>query len=165
MWEKELATRKIWLYQYENHPVSSGDFITLVDAKETLSKHEILRLVQEAKNIDQRLMALEHFSCLAEDEEVLPLLVFNLQSRQVRVRATSLSLFKNLTDDIPLADIGKIAQLDNDPEIRMQALSLIAECVDENDSKSYLLKALNDSSKETQNMARELLHDLGLSDT
>jgi hypothetical protein len=47
----------------------------------------------------------------------------------------------------------------------MQALSLIAERVDENDLKSYLLQALNDSSKETQNMARELLHDLGLSDT
>ena len=161
---KELATSKTWLYQYENHPVSSGDFITLVDAKEILSKHEILRLTQDAKNIDQRLMALEHFSCLAEDEEVLPLLVFDLQSRQVRVRAISLSLFKNLTDDI-LADIGKVAQLDNDPEIRMQALSLIAERIDENDAKSYLLKAVNDSYKETQNMARELLHDLGLSDT
>ena len=109
MWGKELATSKIWLYQYENHPVSSGDFITLVDAKEILSKHEILRLTQDAKNIDQRLMALEYFSYLAEDEEVLPLLVFDLQSRQVRVRATSLSLFKNLTDDIPLDGIGKVA--------------------------------------------------------
>jgi hypothetical protein len=165
MWGKELTTSKIWLYQYENHPVSSGDFIALVDAKETLSKHEIYRLAQEAREINQRLMAMEHFSYLTEDEEVLPLLVFNLQASQAKIRATSLSLFKNLTDDIPLTDIGKIALLDDDPKLRMQALSLIAERVDESDSKPYLLQALNDPSKETQNLAQELLQDLGLSDT
>ena len=164
MWGKELATSKIWLYQYENHPVSSRDFVVLIDAKETLSKHEIFRLAQESRNIDQRLMALEHFSYLAQDEEVLPLLVFNLQANQAKIRAASLSLFKNLTDNIPLADIGKIARLDNDPKLRMQALSLIAERVDENDSKPYLLQALNDPSKETQNLAEELLQDLGFTD-
>jgi hypothetical protein len=164
VWGKELATSKIWLYQYENHPVSSGDFVVLIDAKETLSKHEIFRLAQESKDINQRLMALEHFSYLAEDEEVLPLLVFSLQASQTKIRATSLSLFKNFTDDIPLTDIGKIAGLDNDPKLRMQALSLIAERADENHSKPYLLQALNDPSKETQNLARELLTDLGFSD-
>ena len=161
LWGKKLATSKIWLYQYENHPVSSGDFVTLVDAKETLSKHEILRLAKEATNIDQRLMAMEHFSYLAEDEEVVPLLVFNLQARQPKIRSASLSLFKNLTDDIPLVDIGKTAHQDNDPKLRMQALSLIAERADEKDSKPYLLQALNDPSIETQNLARELLDDLG----
>ncbi len=164
MWGKEMATSKIWLYQYENHPVSSGDFVVLIDAKETLSKHEIFRLAQESRDIDQRLMALEHFSYLAQDEEVLPLLVFNLQAKQAKIRTTSLSLFKNFTDNIPLTDIGKIARLDNDPKLRMQALSLIAERVDENDSKPYLLQALNDPSVETQNLAQELLNDLGFSD-
>lgn len=108
-------------------------------------------------------MAMEHFSYLAEDEEVLPLLVFNLNASRAKIRATSLSLLKNLTDDIPLEDIGKTALLDNDPKLRMQALLLIAERADENDSKPYLLQALNDP--ETQNLARELLLDLGLSDT
>jgi hypothetical protein len=165
MWGKNLTTSKVWLYEYEHHPVSSGDFIVRSDAKETLSKHEILRLAEEATDIKQRLMAMEHFSYIAEDDETVPLLVLNLNSNHTKVRATSLTLFKNLTEPIPLANIGKVAQSDNDPQIRMQALSLIAERVDEEKSKPFLFQALNDPYIKLQNLAQELLDDLGLSET
>jgi hypothetical protein len=165
LWGKNLTTSKIWLYEYENHPVSSGDFVVLTDAKENLSKHEILRLAQEATDIEQRLMAIEHFTYLAEDEEIIPLLIFNLQAKQTLIRAISLDLLKNLTEPIPLSSIGKIAQLDSDPKIRMQALSLIAERADEESAKIFLLQALDDPAIKLRNLARELLDDLGISKT
>ncbi len=102
MWGKNLANSKIWLYEYEYYPVSSGDFVVLVNAKETLSKREILRLAKEATEVNQRLMAMEHFSYLADDEETIPMLIFNLQANNAKIRATSLALFKNLTEPIPL---------------------------------------------------------------
>jgi hypothetical protein len=165
MWGKNLKDSKVWLYEYEDYPVSSGDFVVLVDAKETLSKREILRLAKKATEVNQRLMAMEHFSYLADDEETIPMLVFNLQANNAKIRAASLTLFKNLAEPIPLNNIGAISQSDNDQVIRMQALSLIAERGNEEDAKPYLLQALNDPSQKTRNLARELLNDLGLSDT
>jgi hypothetical protein len=165
VWGGNLTTSKIWLYEYENHPVSSGDFIVRADAKENLSKNEILRLARKATHIEQRLMAMEHFSYLGEDEEIIPLLIFNLKARQAKIRATSLTLFKNITEPIPLTHIAKVAQSDKDAQIRMQALSLIAERADEERSKPLLLQALNDPSMKLRNLAEELLNDLGLSET
>jgi hypothetical protein len=165
VWGKSLANSKIWLYEYEDYPVSSGDFVVLADAKETLSKREILRLAKEATEINQRLMAMEHFSYLADDDEIIPMLVFNLKANNAKIRAASLALFKNLTEPVPLNSIGKIAQSDNDQTIRMQALSLLAERGNEEEAEPYLLQALNDPSPKTRNLARELLNDLGLSDT
>jgi hypothetical protein len=164
-WGKNLATSKIWLYEYEDHPVSSEDFIVLADAKENLSKHEILRLAKEATDIEQRLMAVEHFSYLGEDVEVLSLLLYNLDASEAQIRSTSLSLLKNLTEPIPVASIGEIALSDNDPQIRREAISLIVERVEEEDAKPYLLQALNDLSIDNQTLAQELLVDLGFSDT
>jgi hypothetical protein len=164
-WGKNLATSKIWLYEYEDHPVSSEDFIVLVDAKENLSKQEILRLAKEATDIEQRLMAVEHFSYLGEDKEVLSLLLYNLKASEAKIRSTSLSLLKNLTEPIPLAGIGKIALSDNDPKIRREAISLIVERIEEEAAKPYLLQALNDLSMENQALVKELLVDLGFSDT
>ncbi len=164
-WGKSLATSKIWLYEYEDHPVSSEDFIVLVDAKENLSKQEILRLAKEAADIEQRLMAMEHLSYLGDDEEVLSLLLFSLQASEPKIRSTSLSLLKNLTVPIPLASLGKIALSDKDPQIRREALSLIIERVEEEDAKPYLIQALNDPSMENKTLAQELLVDLGFSDT
>jgi hypothetical protein len=165
MWGGNLTTSKIWLYEYENHPVSSGDFVVLADAKESLSKHEILRLAREATQADQRIMAMEHYSYLVDDEEMLPLLIFNLQASQAIIRSTSLTLFKNLAEPIPLVQIGKVAQSDSDPKIRKQALSLIVERVDEETSTPFLLHALNDPSIQLKDLALELLEDLGLSKT
>lgn len=163
LWGENLASSKIWLYDYEDYPVSSEDFVVLIDAKETLSKQEIFRLAHEATDIEQRLMAMEHFSYLAEDDETIPLLIFSLQASQAKVRSSALNLFKNLTEPIPITKIGIIAQSDNDQQIQMQALSLIAERVDEEDSKPYLIQALSDPSIETRNLAQELLDDLGIS--
>ncbi len=164
-WGKILETSKIWLYEYEDHPVSSEDFIVLVDAKENLSKHEILRLAKEANDIEQRLMAVEHFSYLGGDAEVLSLLLFNLEASEPQIRSTSLSLLKNLTEPIPVASIGEVALSDTDPQIRREALSLIIERIEEEEAKPYLLQALNDPSMENQTLVQELLVDLGFSDT
>ncbi len=164
-WGKNLATSKIWLYEYEDHPVSSEDFIVLVDAKESLSKYEILRLSKEATDVEKRLMAVEHFSYLGDDIEVLSLLLHNLKASEAKIRSTSLSLLKNLTEPIPLATVGEVALSDNDPQIRREAISLIIERVEEEDAKPYLLQALNDPSMENQILAQELLVDLGFSDT
>lgn len=165
VWEENLAGSNIWLYDFEDYPVSSEDFVVLIDAKETLPKHEIFRLAQEAANIEGRLMAMEHFSYFGDDEETIPLLISSLEASQVRIRSTSLTLFKNLTEPIPLANVGKLAQSDDDQQIRMQALSLIAERVDEEDSKPYLMQALSDPSMEVRNLAQELMDDLGVSFT
>ena len=164
-WGKNLATSKIWLYEYEDHPVSSEDFVVLVDAKENLSKHEILRLAKEATDIEKRLMAVEHFSYLGDDREVLSLLLYNLEASEAKIRSTSLSLLKNLTEHIPLATLGEVALSDNDPKIRREAMSLIVERMGEEDAKPYLLQALNDPSMVNQTLAQELLVDLGFSDT
>lgn len=165
LWGENLASSKIWLYDYEDYPVSSEDFVVRIDAKETLPKLEIFRLAQEAPNVEHRLMAMEQFSYLGDDEETLPLLIFNLQADQAKIRSSALTLFKNLTEPLPLADIGRVAQSDSNQQIRMQALSLIAERVDEDDSKSYLLQALSDPSVEIRTLAQELLDDLGISFT
>ncbi|MEK9629041.1 MAG: hypothetical protein VW455_08465 [Nitrospinota bacterium] len=163
-WGVDLAASKIWLFEYENYPVSSADFIVRVDAKEKLTKQEILRLAQKANDIEKRLMATEHFSYLAEDEEVLALLLQNLDANEKAIRSLSLELMKNLSEPIPLLPVGKVSISDPDPEIRMQALSLITERADEEGAKPYLLQALHDPSIETQTLARELLTDLGFSD-
>jgi hypothetical protein len=129
---------------------------------------ELKRAFSEAQDPARKSAILNAMANREQDGPVAPALSTALSDSDESVRADALNLLKTTSELLPLGPLAQMAGTENNPDLRMDAMQLMADQVREDGrtkdewaaAKASLSRSLSDSNEDVREQAKMLLAEL-----
>jgi hypothetical protein len=129
---------------------------------------ELKRLFSEAQDPARRSAILVAMANREEEGPVAPALAMGLSDVDEKVRADALNHLKTASDPIPLGPLAQMAATDSNPDLRIDAMALMADQLSAEERtkeewaivQASLSRSLSDPHPDVREQAKMLLSDL-----
>jgi hypothetical protein len=147
---------------------STMDEKTSASVSDDIPLDELKRSFSETKDPALRSAMLDAIANRGEEGPVAAALSTALLDRDEEVRTNALNLLKTTSEPVPLGPLAQMAATDNNPDLRMEAMSLMADQLLAADrtkeewavAHASLSESLSDSNPDVREQAEMLLSEL-----